>query len=157
MKKITCLPLALAISVAVPVLGNELTIEAVVVTAQKRVQNSQEVPIAIDVFTEAEIKNRQIGGVADLAVSTPGVKFGEFVGAANDDLAGNPLSRVPDWTLVLGAEYEADLFGGALLLRADLLASNSYQTREFNNPGDEQDRYHNLNLVATYTGPSENW
>jgi len=74
------------------------------------------------------------------------------------DVSGNPLLRAPEWSFVAGAQYDMPLADGAnLILRTDLLFSDSYQTREFNNPADKQPSYHNVNAIASYTSASETW
>lgn len=74
------------------------------------------------------------------------------------DLAGNPLLRAPEWRMTLGGELSWAIDSGAQVhLRADVLASDSYQLREFNNPFDEQDAYTSLNARLTYLSASSDW
>ncbi len=50
-------------------------IETVVVTAQKRSENIQNVPIAISAFTQKELKSEQVAGGPDLIKEIPNVTF----------------------------------------------------------------------------------
>ena len=58
-------------------------IEEVVVTAQKKAENAQTVPIAMTAFTNADIKQHQIQQFKDLVFSTPNVSYtkGNFTGS----------------------------------------------------------------------------
>jgi len=53
----------------------ELTIEEVIVTAQRREQNLQEVPISISAFTADAIEKNMFQGVADYISATPNASF----------------------------------------------------------------------------------
>ena len=54
------------------------TLEEVVVTAQKREQNLQDVPIAVSAFSGATLEKTQIFDVSDLAGRAPGFVFQQF-------------------------------------------------------------------------------
>lgn len=58
-------------------------LEEVVVTAQKRAENLQDVPIALTAFSAEDIQARQIDTVADLRFSAPNVSYskGNFTGS----------------------------------------------------------------------------
>ena len=58
-------------------------LEEIVVTAQKRAENLQDVPIALTAFTAEDIRARQIDTVADLRFSAPNVSYskGNFTGS----------------------------------------------------------------------------
>src|SRR6202000_1479442 len=58
-------------------------IEEVVVTAQKKSENAQTVPIAISAFTNQDLKDHQIQQFKDLVFSTPNVSYtkGNFTGS----------------------------------------------------------------------------
>jgi iron complex outermembrane receptor protein len=53
----------------------ESTLEEVVVTARKRTENLQDVPISIDVYTSKELKNLAISQFEDYATMTPSLNF----------------------------------------------------------------------------------
>ncbi len=55
--------------------GDEGTVEEVVVTAQKRAENIQQVPIAIAAFSDAELKKHEITDVQGLSRLTPNVNI----------------------------------------------------------------------------------
>jgi iron complex outermembrane receptor protein len=50
-------------------------LDAVIVTAQKREENIQDVPIAMSAFTQEELTTRQVAGGADLMTQIPNVTF----------------------------------------------------------------------------------
>ena len=56
-------------------------VEEIVVTAQKREQLSQDVPIALTAFSAQTIQFRGIQDMSDLAMQTPGLQFGLDTGA----------------------------------------------------------------------------
>src|SRR5579871_768127 len=71
-------PAALAQSAASPGkqgAGNSGGIETVVVTAQKRSENIQNVPIAISAFSQKELTAAQIAGGPDLVKDVPNLTF----------------------------------------------------------------------------------
>ena len=51
------------------------TLEEVVVTARKRTENLQDVPISIDVFTTKDLQNLAISQFEDYATMTPSISF----------------------------------------------------------------------------------
>jgi iron complex outermembrane receptor protein len=53
----------------------ELTLDTMTVTAQKREENVQDVPVAISLFDSLEIEDRMIDTVDDIAKYTPGLKI----------------------------------------------------------------------------------
>lgn len=55
----------------------------VVVTARKKSENIQDVPVAITAFTDAEIKSARITNLADVAKLTPGLVFTPLFGRQN--------------------------------------------------------------------------
>lgn len=74
-------PLATAIvlaSVATPLQSFGAALEEVVVTAQKRAQDMQDVPIAVTAMSADMIKKAGITGVEGIAARTPGFSMGEF-------------------------------------------------------------------------------
>lgn len=61
------------------------TIEEIVVTAQKREQRSQDIPIALSAFTDDQVRGLGIESVANVAQRVPSFYFGSF-GAARPQL-----------------------------------------------------------------------
>ncbi len=55
----------------------------IIVTARKRVEKLQDVPIAISAFDSADIKSARIERIADLAKLTPGLNYTPLFGAQN--------------------------------------------------------------------------
>lgn len=54
----------------------EVTYETVVVTAQRREQSLQDVPVAVSAFSAEQLKNYSIETIQDLALRTPGLTVG---------------------------------------------------------------------------------
>src|SRR5580698_482814 len=55
--------------------SSDATLEEVVVTARKRTENLQDVPISIDVFTAKDLQNLGISQFEDYATKTPSISF----------------------------------------------------------------------------------
>ena len=53
----------------------ETQLEEVVVSARKREENLQSVPLAITAITETELQRRSIRDLKDVAANTPGLTF----------------------------------------------------------------------------------
>ena len=69
-------PLAIAISLAcLASVDASAQLEEVIVTAQKRAESVQDVPIAITAFDEDALKARQIVGIADMRYTAPNVSY----------------------------------------------------------------------------------
>ena len=69
-------PLAIAVTLASLASGDVMAqLEEVIVTAQKRAESVQDVPIAITAFDEDAMKARQIVGIADMRYSAPNVSY----------------------------------------------------------------------------------
>ena len=58
----------------------EFTLEEIVVTAQKREQQVQDVPIALTVTTPEQIESLMVYTLQDLSRTTPGLEFGDTGG-----------------------------------------------------------------------------
>lgn len=81
MKPLLALPLALA---AANLNAQALMLEEVLVTATKRTEGLQDVPIALSVMSGAKITDQGIGSLEDMAVFLPNVHIAE--GGAGDQL-----------------------------------------------------------------------
>jgi iron complex outermembrane receptor protein len=55
--------------------SSDTTLEEVIVTARKRTENLQDVPISIDVFTSKDLQNMAISQFEDYATKTPSISF----------------------------------------------------------------------------------
>ncbi|HEY7776171.1 MAG TPA: TonB-dependent receptor [Kineobactrum sp.] len=77
------LPLAI-IAVTAATVGHNANaqLEEVIVTAQKRAESIQDVPIAITAFDESALRDKQINGFADMRFTAPNVSYnkGNFTG-----------------------------------------------------------------------------
>ncbi len=60
------------------------TVEDIVVTARRREESLQDVPIAVTAFTEETLQNQQIEDLTDVARYTPGVQIQEAFGRDGD-------------------------------------------------------------------------
>lgn len=76
----TYVGLALCALTALPVLGQGRVIEEVIVTAQKRAQNLQDVPISVASFESDFFNDKAISDVGELVQYTPNVKFNNSQG-----------------------------------------------------------------------------
>ncbi len=97
----------------------EPTIE-ILVTARKKAENLQEVPLAITVFGAEELANRTIQSLGDVALQTPGLSFESFAtgtygtpvlrGLAQTDIT-SPLPNVSTFVdgIYLQRPYSVDL------------------------------------------------
>jgi len=63
--------------------AEDFALEEIVVTAQKRAQNLQEIPLSVTAFTGDDLKSFGIGQAADLAQHTPGLYVKPTVGDQN--------------------------------------------------------------------------
>lgn len=123
------------------------------------------VPEASMMGAEVELTVRANDNLSfDAGVSLLDGEIEEFVSfdeanptAGNQDLSGNALPSAPDYTFIIGANYNFDTSLGAFDLRAEYFQSAEYEFRPFNNPDEKQDSYGLLNLYADFTPPSENY
>ena len=60
------------------------SLEEVVVTARKREESLQDVPLAVTALTETDIANRQLASLDDVAKFTPGLVFSKTFGRATE-------------------------------------------------------------------------
>ena len=73
----TTKPQLLAASIVLAVTGSPISafeLEEIVVTAQKREQNLQDVPVSVSAFTGDQLKEAAIKDVFDLQANTPGLR-----------------------------------------------------------------------------------
>lgn len=80
-----------AASVALPRRG---TIEEIVVTAQKREQNLQDIPISVSALSASDVQDRQVASLADVAAQIAGFQFGEVAGGGQASIRGVGFSLV---------------------------------------------------------------
>ncbi len=69
---------------ATPAAARELVLNDIVVTARKREENLQEVPLSVKAFTAESIEAAGLRSVADLATQTPGFSFRSAFGRTAD-------------------------------------------------------------------------
>ena len=65
---------------ALPVLANNSPIEEVLVTARKRAESLQEVPMAVSAFSSSQLETAQVDDITDLQRMTPNVTLNETSG-----------------------------------------------------------------------------
>ncbi|HAN26236.1 MAG TPA: TonB-dependent receptor, partial [Haliea salexigens] len=75
-------PALIAIGTSALPTAAQAQLEEVIVTAQKRAESVQDVPIAITAFDEEALRNKQINGFADMRFTAPNVSYtkGNFTG-----------------------------------------------------------------------------
>ena len=105
-----CLSTAFAATVAGEALA-QATLEEVVVTARKRDESLQEVPLAITALTSAEIERRSIRDLKDVAANTPGLTFFDV----NNNLA-TPVIRGLSQTVLNSPDRNVALFYNGVFL-----------------------------------------
>lgn len=84
----------LALSVAAAGLAHGATIEEVVVTAQKREQNLQDVPVSVTAVTGATLQNSGVTDLTRLELLTPGLQFGQSGNDARPAIRGARTENV---------------------------------------------------------------
>ena len=82
MKRLGLLTLALAL--AVPMSASAQALEEIVVTARKREENLQDVPLSVSAFSEAFIAESGANDITDVAKFTPNLSFRRSFGRAFD-------------------------------------------------------------------------
>ena len=91
-------PVATAVLLALgspSVLAQETTtLGEVVVTAQKRAQNLQDVPISVSAVSSEDIREQKITSLADVASQVSGFQFGEVAGGGQASIRGVGFSLV---------------------------------------------------------------
>jgi iron complex outermembrane receptor protein len=77
-------------------------------------------------------------------------------GTLIEDLSGNRLTKAPEWSFNIGAEYEFRLGEmGTLTPRVSFHFEDDQFLREFNKPVDHEDSFTRTDLVLTYRAPGE--
>ena len=77
--------LATGLATLAPIAGHQdgSGLEEIIVTAQRREQNLQEVPISVSAFSAEQIERENIKGATDYLAQTPNVSFTEDAQAAH--------------------------------------------------------------------------
>jgi len=75
--------LAASLTAVAPALGQELIIEEIIVTATKRPQTLQEIPIAVTVVNADTIQKAQIIDIKDLQSVVPSLRISQLETAGN--------------------------------------------------------------------------
>ncbi len=74
-----------------------------------------------------------------------------------EDLSGNRLNRTPEFTVVLGGQYDIPTSAGIISARADFLWQDEVFFRAQNLPEDRQKGYTKTDLRIIWTAPSEDF
>ena len=85
--------------------GQVSTVDEIIVTAQRRNQRLQDVPVTVTVFGAEQIQNARIQTIQDIVTRTPGLSFDAFpsgqprpfirgIGSSDRGAAGDPSSAV---------------------------------------------------------------
>ncbi len=109
--------LAAAGTAALPSFASAQAIEEVVVTARKREENLQNVPLVVQAFSAAQIERQGIRTLRDVAKLTPGLIFDRGISAQDTrpSIRGLPSTRgrPPVGELVDGIDISSQAFGNA--------------------------------------------
>lgn len=94
--KVILLPVTLCV-VGLPLAAAaaEATVEEIVVTARKRAETVQDVPLSIQALTDEEIERSNIGDLADVAAFAPGVTLFENVDRGYSQVFIRGMSNTP--------------------------------------------------------------
>jgi iron complex outermembrane receptor protein len=76
-------PLCLAVNQASYSDGDSFELEEIIVTAERRAENIQDVPVAVTALSEDMLERRQIGNVQDLQASVPNISLAQNTGTAD--------------------------------------------------------------------------
>lgn len=117
--------------------GTNATIEKVVVTAQKRSQDVQAVPVSISVLSAAEMESQHLVNYEDLSRVIPGVSF-------NSGYAGEGLTNI----VIRGISAT----GGASTVGI-YLDDVSIATKNFYDPGSASPRFLDFQGIEVLRGP----
>ncbi len=91
--------------------ADSIGLEEVVVTARKREESLQDVPLAVTALSAEQISERQVQSIDDLARFTPGLVFAKAFGRSNDRPVIRGLASVlagTNGTVETGAAYFVD-------------------------------------------------
>ena len=89
-------------------------LEEIVVTARKRTENLQDVPLSITAFSADQIAKQSIQGLGDIAARTPGLSFENYGGSL-----GTPVIRGQTQNVLTNpVQNVASFFNGIYLQRA---------------------------------------
>ena len=86
-------------------------LQEVVVTARKREESLQEVPLAVTAFSAEDISNRQVNSLDDIAKFAPGLVFSKSFGRSNERPVVRGLASVlagTNATVETGVAYFVD-------------------------------------------------
>jgi iron complex outermembrane receptor protein len=79
-------------------------------------------------------------------------------GTLLEDLEGNKLTKAPEWTFNVGAEYEFQLGGiGTLTPRVQFHYEDDQFLREFNKPVDHEDSFTRTDIIVSYRHSNGQW
>ena len=98
-------------------------IQEIVVTAQRREENLQEVPISVTAFSAADIESRDISSFTDVARTTPGFVFGQTFGQVAPTIRGVGADRFTISSEPGVALYVDDIYYGRPYLPQAALTS----------------------------------
>ncbi len=98
---------------------NTSGIEEIVVTARKRQESLQEIPIAITAFSGEELKQRNAANMYDIAAATPGMTYFENI----NNTLGSPVIRGLSQTVIASPDRNVAIFYHGVFL-SETNASN---------------------------------
>lgn len=90
---INILPATLAMAQSAPASGETFQLEEIVVSAQRRLQNLQEVPLAVSSLGAADLEDKQIRNTIDLIREIPNLIGNSNVGLGSSNTYYTNLPR----------------------------------------------------------------
>ena len=73
-----CTAAGFTASLAGEVMAQSLALEEIVVTARKREESIQDIPVVVTAYSAEELSRRGAGELEDIAAATPGLAFEDF-------------------------------------------------------------------------------
>src|SRR5690349_3681415 len=74
--------------------NDDVMLEEVTVTAQRRAERLQDVPVAVTAFTAAEIEARGVGSTRDILPMTPNVTYDESFTVGNSFISVRGVAQI---------------------------------------------------------------
>jgi len=90
-----------------PAQEEELVIEEIMVTAQKRTQNLQDVPISVQAITDAAIRELGASVISDLETTAPSLQTGGIIGSSNQQMG---LRGIVDYSRNTGIDARMGIY-----------------------------------------------
>ncbi|GGX70269.1 TonB-dependent receptor [Litorimonas cladophorae] len=111
----------LALSICLPAAAQAQVLDEIIVTAQKRAQGLQDVPISISAVTGATIENRSIDSLSELSSSVPNFYIQENQIDSSISVRGVTTGNNKGFEQSVGMYFDGISFGRSQLVRTPLV------------------------------------